>query len=446
MRARDIDAIPLPPCPDIEQYEKRTKALIDAVESDDPSAIRRWAEDWLESLAKHVREKSSHERWANDEAEQLVKEIGEHQIHLLADAQLYIAQIHGFDSWPKFSGHLADIARQSPVSDFEAAVDAIVTGDIETLRALIEKHPSLVRTRSSRVHHATLLHYLAANGHEGYRQKTPKNALEIARLLLSAGAEVDATAHMYGGASTTMEMLVSSSPPAKAGLQVALVETLLEYGAAPDGIGNDSSPIMTALSFRYPDSARALARHGARVDNVISAAALGRVDLVEQMVSDQGTLEPRVPLVPVRWPRIERDPAKHLAYALAYATWCGEKKVVEVLLRKGVDPNSSDNDGPALSWATGIGRMDLARLLLSYGADLEKLNTYGGNVLSATLWFAFNAPTKGVDYAVVIGELIALGANVDYFPELRDRIEEVRRKFRPAADRALRSRADPTTP
>jgi ankyrin repeat protein len=279
------------------------------------------------------------------------------------------------------------------------------------------------------MHGATLLHYIAANGHEGYRQKTPKNAVEIARLLLNAGAEVDATARMYDGDCTTMEMLVSSTPPADAGLQVALAEALLDYGAAPDGIDNDSSPIMTALRFHFPESARALARRGARVENVISAAALGRVDLVEQMVNDDGSLEAGVPLVSVRWPRLAKDPKKHVAYAMAYAAWCGQKDVIEVLLRKGVDSNSSDDDGPALSWATGTGRMDIAKLLLSYGADLEKLNNYGGTVLSATVWFAFNAPTKGVDYATVIDELIALGANVDYFPELKDRIEDVRRKF-----------------
>jgi ankyrin repeat protein len=429
MRARDTDAIPLPPRPDIAQYRKRAKALIHAVDSRDPSAIRRWAEDWLQSLGRHVREDGSRERWANDEAERLVKEIGERQIHLLADAQLYIAHIHGFDSWPKFSVHLADIARQSPVSDFEAAVDAIVTGDIETLRALIEKHPSLVLARSSRVHHATLLHYIAANGHEGYRQKTPKNAVEIARILLNAGAEVDATARMYDADCTTMEMLVSSTPPANAGLQVALTETLLDYGAAPDGIDNDSSPIMTALRFHFPETARALARHGARVDNVISAAALGRVDLVERMVNDYGGLEAGVPLASSRWPRLPKNPEKHLAYAMAYAAWCGQKEIIEVLLRKGVDPNSSDDDGPALSWATGTGRMDIAKLLLAHGADLEKLNAYGGTVLSATVWFALNAPTKGVDYTAVIDELIALGANVDFFPELKDRIQAVRRKF-----------------
>jgi len=39
-----------------------------------------------------------------------------------------------------------------------------------------------------RRHHATLLHYVGANGIESFRQKTPANAVDIARLLLDAGA------------------------------------------------------------------------------------------------------------------------------------------------------------------------------------------------------------------------------------------------------------------
>src|SRR5437660_1546362 len=79
----------------------------------------------------------------------------------------------------------------------------------------------LVRARSTVVthhdppmHRATLLHYIAANGVEGYRQKTPKNAVDVAKMLLNAGAEADALAGMYGGRCTTMSMLVSSCHPA----------------------------------------------------------------------------------------------------------------------------------------------------------------------------------------------------------------------------------------
>src|SRR4029079_14228007 len=82
--------------------------------------------------------------------------------------------------------------------------------------ALLGAPPELARARSTRIthfdppaHRATLLHYVAANGVEGYRQVTPANAVDVARLLLQAGAEVDALADMYGGHHTTLSMLVS---------------------------------------------------------------------------------------------------------------------------------------------------------------------------------------------------------------------------------------------
>src|SRR5260370_5799145 len=96
---------------------------------------------------------------------------------------------------------------------------------------------------------------------------------------LKAGAEVGALAEMYGGGCTTMSMLVSSCHPAEAGVQVPLVETLLDFGAAVDGrgLGKWVSPLITALAFGYGSAAEALARRGARVDNLPAAAGLGRL-------------------------------------------------------------------------------------------------------------------------------------------------------------------------
>ena len=87
------------------------------------------------------------------------------------------------------------------------------------------------------VHGATLLHYVAANGVEGYRQMTPPNAVAVATMLLEAGAEPDALADMYGGQHATMSMLVSSDHPARAGVQVPLVDTLVDFGAAVEAPG-----------------------------------------------------------------------------------------------------------------------------------------------------------------------------------------------------------------
>src|SRR5207245_2742449 len=174
--------------------------------------------------------------------------------------------------------HVEAVTRDgSPVFQFESAVEAVITGELATLESLVCENPELVRARSTRVthfdppvHRATVLHYVAANGVEGYRQKTPKNAVEVAQTLLKTGAEVDALADMYGGQCTTMSLLVSSCHPAEAGVQVALVDTLLDFGAAIEGRGSAKwgSPLMTALAFGYLSAAEALVKRGAQVDSI----------------------------------------------------------------------------------------------------------------------------------------------------------------------------------
>ncbi len=92
----------------------------------------------------------------------------------------------------------------SSTSTFELAADAIVVGDVPALRRLLREHPELVHARSTREHEAPLIHYVAANGVEDFRQKTPENIIEITKVLLRAGAEVDATTQAYGGPSTAL--------------------------------------------------------------------------------------------------------------------------------------------------------------------------------------------------------------------------------------------------
>lgn len=442
MEPRGTDAVPLPPRPNVEQYHNRAKSLLKACKSADPDAIRSWARQWLESLAALYESPDIAERTRAGDALRLRRTQIDREVDkierdardsgLLSDAcslsqaQLFLARLHDFVSWPKFVAHIEALTQaKSPDSEFESAADAVVEGDIAKLRGMLRENPTLIRARSARDHRATLLHYIAANGHEGWRQKTPKNAVEVARLLLDTGAEPDAIAHMYGGDATTMDMLVSSVHPHAAGVQVALVDILVDYGAAVNGVEDNSSPLMTAFRFHYPLAAEALARRGARIDNVITAAALGRVDLVDAFVTDDGELRPEVRLAQVRWPRLPRDGRVHLGYALTWAATWGRKDVVELMLRKGVDPSGKDDDATALHFAAAFGHMDIVRLLLRHGASLETLNSYDGTVLSATLWYMNNAPVPGVDYPHVLRELVVLGARTDAFPNLQRRIDEV---------------------
>jgi len=234
---------------------------------------------------------------------------------------------------------------------------------------LLRDHPELVRDRSVRVthfdppmHRATLLHYVAANGVEGYRQKTPGTAVSVATLLLEGGAEVDALADMYGGQCTTMSLLVSSSHPAEAGLQVALVHLLLDFGSAIDGHGTGdwTSPLMTALAFGYGPAAEALAARGARADNIAAAAGLGRLEDARRLIGAAGCAD------------------RHRALALA--AQLGHVEVVRLLLDAGENPDRYNPKGnhahsTPLHQAVWAGHDGVVRLLADRGARLDIRDT-----------------------------------------------------------------------
>lgn len=144
----------------------------------------------------------------------------------LSDARETMAREYGFSDWSQ-----VETTEESPDLAFESAVDTLLSGDVAGLRSLLEQHPHLVHDRSRFGHRATLLHYVGSNGVETYRQVVPRNLAEVARVLIEFGADVNATAEMYGGGSTTLGLLTSSAHPAAAGVTDEVASVLLEAGA-----------------------------------------------------------------------------------------------------------------------------------------------------------------------------------------------------------------------
>jgi hypothetical protein len=279
------DAVPLPLHPNLEQYKKLAKDLQHACKSGDRGAIRDWAARWAETLARlqgqaispEVRSEIHRDIERVEQQWHKVQKSNEHVARCtLADAQFFVARCHGFASWPKFAKHLEALtSANSPVSKFELAVDAIVNGDVTTLSKLLRDNPELVRARSTREHRSTLLHYISANGIEDFRQKTPKNIVEIANLLLEAGADVNAESDAYGGRSATLGLTATSCHPEEAGVQIPLMELLIDRGAiieGPDG----GSAVVGCLHNGRGEAAELLAKHGARLD-LEGAAGVGRL-------------------------------------------------------------------------------------------------------------------------------------------------------------------------
>lgn len=351
----------------LEQYEQQAGALHADYQAGDHQAYAlfnqrhpRFLDEKIRWLPKHVSEAEMRDAGLD-----------------LADAQLALARWYDFLDWAALSAYAANVADPaSPVRRFEAAVEAVIDGDLPTLESLLREDPDLVRARSTRVTHfdppvhgAMLLHYVAANGVEGHRQRTPPNAVEVAKALLGAGADADALVDLYGGRCTTMSLLVSSCHPANAGVQAALVETLVDFGASVEekGEGKWRSPLMTALIFGYRDAAETLVRRGARVTHLAAAAGLGRPAETQQLLPGAGPEE--------------RHPA------LALAAQLGHADIVRLLLDAGEDPNRYNPDGfhahaTPFHHAALAGHEAVVRLFVERGARLDIQDTiYHGTPL-----------------------------------------------------------------
>jgi ankyrin repeat protein len=404
-------ALPLPPRPSLERYRKIAKDLVKACrsasESGDldagPDWAEEWAADWIDALVRlsglvpEPRLPVRIQSWIEDVAafaqHQLSRDAAGGRTCALADAQFVIARSHGFESWPKFVRCLeAMAASQSSESRFEAAADAIAAGDIVTLKRLLDEEPGMVRARSMREHGATLLHYVSANGVEGYRQKTPRNVVEIAEVLLQAGAEVDATANVYGGGSTTLGLAATSVHPERAGVQEELLRTLLEHGARiPDSmvrvcLANGRVKAAEFVTVFLEDRVGSL--------SLAEAAGVGRLDLVEARVAETTAT-----------PEQMRD-------GFLFACQFGRDAVVDFLLGKGVDPAECDERGQTgLHHSVLGGHPTTVELLIEYKPPLEARNAYGGTVLEQALWSAAHDGDPEA-YIAILEALVAAGAKL----------------------------------
>lgn len=266
----------------------------------------------------------------------------------LEDARQAVAVEHAFDDWDDVE--VGCDRRLDPA--FEAAVDAVVDGRIDALRAALDANPGLVTESSPYGHKCTLLHYVAANGVELRRQTSPENLPEITALLLERGAAVDARAGTYGGDAnqTPLLLLVTSGHPAEAGVQVDVLKLLLEHGAAPDGLDGGGAPLRYALEFGHDEAARALVDAGATIDDLAAAAGLGIVKRVAELYDDA-----------------ESDARGR---ALVRAAQYGRKDVVVWLLDRGVAAGAAPDRGvTALHEAAYGGHEEVVDLLLARGAD-----------------------------------------------------------------------------
>ena len=254
---------------------------------------------------------------------------------------------------------------------FYPAIAAIKTGDVEKLKSLVAADPSLATSRST-TSHPTLLQCLVLDG------KDKPNARAMADVLIDAGAELNEP--LVAAAS------INNRPVA---------ELLIDRGAAIDGAGG-WSPLEEALYWNSQDVVALLLERGAKIQNLRTAAALGRTDLIENYFNADGTLKPEAGKINWPWGGLDviaesnhdtagqkslsdrvkswsQDRQGIINNAFVYACMHGHIDAAQLLLEKGAEinviPGGFDYAGTGLHYAAYSGQRAMVQFLLDHGAD-----------------------------------------------------------------------------
>ncbi len=233
---------------------------------------------------------------------------------------------------------------------FETAADAVIEGRLTELQALLRDQPPLATARSQREHHATLLHYVAANGVEQYRQKSPPNAVDCEHTARSRGGG--------GRARRDVRRRDDRDDDEPAGIERPPARGRRAGAARPHAArprrrdrrnrqrllaAGDGAGLLVRQRRRgvgRTRRARRYRRNGGRE---------GRLDLLREMVTDDGIVRDGVPLLDVPWLRFGTDPQANLELATVWARIHDHLEVESYLVHRGVDAKARNNWGKPIA-------------------------------------------------------------------------------------------------
>lgn len=269
---------------------------------------------------------------------------------------------------------------------FHPAIAAIKTGNLKKLKTLVAEDPSLATARSS-VSHPTLLQCVTLGG------KDKPDNVEMATVLIDSGADVN-------------EPLVAAASIDNR----AVAELLLDRGAVIDGTAG-WSPLEEALYWNSRGVITLLLERGAKVQNLRTAAGLGRTDLIERYFTADGSLKPEAGRINWPWGDLEtiarsnhdragkqsltgrvnswsQDQQGIVNNAFVYACMHGHIDAAQLLLEKGAEinvvPGGFDYAGTGLHYAALNGHRSMVEFLLEHGADRNVKDMKVGS--TATGW------------------------------------------------------------
>ena len=306
----------------------------------------------------------------------------------LGGAQLAVAREYGFASWARLKAadeaRTTDLARQADkfveasIRDWTGLAGrmlaanpelagysfatAVVLGDAARVRAELTRDPSLATRVDARTGW-TALHAACASQWNRFDPPRAIGLLEVARLLLDAGA--DPVGHApgrpgRGGGWTPLRCAVAGATNPQ------IVALLLERGAVPDdhdlylaGFGGDEHESLRLMLAHVPDVAG--------VAEMALAAPISQNDTEGVRLLLEAGADPR------RY--LDDDGAPASAAYEAIESGCSAE-LLELLLAHGAPPGRPGREGRSPYVLARLqGRTDLADVLLRYGAADDTTDT-----------------------------------------------------------------------
>jgi ankyrin repeat protein len=322
----------------------------------------------------------------------------------LSDAQHALAQEYGFESWPKLVHHVEALQPEHRMlqpaelksddrlmwspgrgTDLWALIQASIKGDLDSVRALIARDPSLARAHHEyrkplyfavRENRLDVARFLLEHDHNPMDLWVDDDPIEIAR---DRGF-----AEMERMLADTLEARFNASPKGEPVAQALRDHDLKRTGewldAQPEllhkGDKGSSQPIHWATMTRQLDAIDELLRRGADI-NARRMDGAQPIHLTNGDYLYRGWRD-----VPRDWPVTPAQVMAHLksrgaVIDLPTACHTGDIERVRELLRQ--DPSLANTlggyegyylgAGAPLTNAAAAGRMDIVQLLLDHGAD-----------------------------------------------------------------------------
>jgi ankyrin repeat protein len=278
-------------------------------------------------------------------------------------AQLAVAREHGFGTWAALRRHVAGLLGTG--EPFARAYRAIEAQDVEALAQLLDRFPELVAAQGT-------------NGNDLLGMAAATCDERLVEVLLRRGADV-ARPNAHGW--TPLHQAAYSNLP-------IMARMLLDAGAPADvsARGDGGTPLVVALFWGNRMIAELLAEQGVTPRNLRAAAGLGRLELLDELISTDGRLASEAgaqrgfyrPHSGFPAWRASDDPEEIRDEALSWAARNDRAAAVDVLVARGTRLDADVYRGTALSWAAACGHTATLKRLVALGADPNQRTTFGG--------------------------------------------------------------------